>query len=281
MQRAVVDGVGLEYEVRGVGDPVVFVHAGVFADWFAPLLAQPSLAERHTLVAYHRLGYGSSDRPVGPTSIADQAAHCRMLMEHLGLERAHVVGHSSGANIAMQLALDAPASVRSLVLMEPAVIDVPGAREFAESYLGPVMRHYAAGEKAEAVDAFMRAVAGPSYRAAMDRALPPGYFARAEADADTFFETELPSSRAWDFAWEDAERITHPVLVVLGEQSDTVTPVFRRRHERLLSCLPRAEAFELPGTTHLLHVQNPQDMARGLAEFFGRHRNENLKLPRA
>jgi hypothetical protein len=41
--------------------------------------------------------------------------------------------------------------------MEPAVMDVPGAREFAESYMGLVMRHYSGGAKAQAVDAFMRA----------------------------------------------------------------------------------------------------------------------------
>jgi pimeloyl-ACP methyl ester carboxylesterase len=94
-----------------------------------------------------------------------------------------VVGHSSGANIALQLALDATGSVRSLTLMEPAVMDVPGAREFAESYIDPVMRHYSAGAKAQAVDAFMRAVAGPRYRAVMERALPPSYFTRVVADA--------------------------------------------------------------------------------------------------
>jgi pimeloyl-ACP methyl ester carboxylesterase len=275
MQRAALDGVVLEYEVRGSGEPVLLVHAGAFADWFAPLLAEPSLAQQHALINYHRVGYGGSARPDGPISIADQATHSRMLMAHLGVERAHVVGHSSGANIALQLALDAPGSVRSLTLMEPAVMDVPGAREFAESYMDPVIRHSSAGAKAQAVDAFMRAVAGPRYRAAMDRALPPGHFARAVADADTFFGTELPALRRWSFRWEDAQRVPHPVLVVLGGESDAVSPVFRQRYERLLSRLPRAEPFVLPGTTHLLHLQNPGDMADGLARFFARHSMHN------
>jgi len=55
MDRARLDGVELEYEVRGVGDPVVLVHAGVFADWHGPLLEQPVLAGRHRIVNYHRV----------------------------------------------------------------------------------------------------------------------------------------------------------------------------------------------------------------------------------
>jgi pimeloyl-ACP methyl ester carboxylesterase len=56
--------------------------------------------------------------------IAQQAAQCRSLMRHLGVERAHVVGHSSSAHMALQLALDSPEAVQSLGLLEPAL---PGA----------------------------------------------------------------------------------------------------------------------------------------------------------
>ena len=45
LRRARVDGVELEYEVLGAGDPVVLIHAGVCADWFAPLLTQPALRD--------------------------------------------------------------------------------------------------------------------------------------------------------------------------------------------------------------------------------------------
>jgi hypothetical protein len=86
MQRAALDGVVLEYEVRGSGEPVLLVHAGAFAYWFAPLLAEPSLAQQYALINYHRVSYGGSARPDGPISIADQATHCRMLMGHLGVE---------------------------------------------------------------------------------------------------------------------------------------------------------------------------------------------------
>src|SRR5262249_43520222 len=108
LKRAQLEDVELEYEIGGAsgGEPVLLIHAGVLADWFVPLMTQPDLAERYQLIRYHRIGYAGSSRPPGPVSIQEQAAHARKLLEHLGIQRAHIVGHSSSADIALQLALD-------------------------------------------------------------------------------------------------------------------------------------------------------------------------------
>jgi 3-oxoadipate enol-lactonase len=50
-----------------------------------------------------------------------------------------------------------------------------------------------------------------------------------------------------------------------------VSPIWTARQQLLLSSLPNAEGYVLPGTTHLLHVQNPRGMAEALAAFFARH----------
>jgi pimeloyl-ACP methyl ester carboxylesterase len=266
LDRVAVDrGVELEYEVRGAGEPVVLIHAGVCADWFLPLLAEPALADRHRLVRYHRVGYAGSSRVAGPVSIAQQAGHCRALLRHLGIGRAHVVGHSSSANMAMQLALDAPEAVQTLALLEPALLAVPTG-----PYGPAAMERYLAGDKAGAVDTWMRGLCGPSYLEVVRRMLP-GAFEQAVADADTFFAQELPAVRGWSFGEEDAHRVTQPALAVLGARTREVTPVFDQRHELLLAWLPDVEPFVLPGATHLLHVQNPGGMAEGLAAFFARH----------
>ncbi|HSF03273.1 MAG TPA: hypothetical protein VLA62_09690, partial [Solirubrobacterales bacterium] len=46
MSRVNVDGLELEYESRGSGEPVVLIHAGIFADWFKPLLEEAALTGR-------------------------------------------------------------------------------------------------------------------------------------------------------------------------------------------------------------------------------------------
>jgi pimeloyl-ACP methyl ester carboxylesterase len=277
MNRARVDGVELEYEIRGSGEPVVLIHAGVFGDWFKPLLEEPALTNRSRLVRYHRVGYAGSGRVVGPVTVAEQAAHLRALMRHLGIERAHIVGHSSSGSIALQLALDAPHGVHSLALLEPALLGVPSGPQVAREVLAPALERYGAGDRVGAVDFFLRGVAGPDYRAVLEKAVP-GAFDQAVADADTFFGQELPALRQWSFTREEARRIAQPVLAVLGARSDEVRPasggasrVFRERQERLLDWLPNAEPFILPDATHLLQLENPRGMAEGLAAFFTRH----------
>ena len=65
MSRASVEGLKLEYAARGGGEPVVFVHAGIFADWFRPLLDEPALTDRYRVLSYHRVGYAGSSRVAG------------------------------------------------------------------------------------------------------------------------------------------------------------------------------------------------------------------------
>ncbi|MGH2586641.1 MAG: alpha/beta fold hydrolase [Dehalococcoidia bacterium] len=180
MERATIDGVTLEYEIRGAGEPVVLLHGSHVAETFAPLLEKPDLAERFRLIRYHRRGFAGSTHSEGPVSIAQQAADCRALLRALGIERAHVAGHSYGGAIALQLALDAPEMVHSLALLEPAVTAVPSAEQFMAG-MTLVGQMYAAGDKAGAVDAFLQAVCGPEYRAVLDRALP-GAMEQAAAD---------------------------------------------------------------------------------------------------
>ena len=273
MSRASLDGVELEYEVRGGGEPVVLVHAGVFAGWYRPLLDEPALAGRYRLVTYHRIGYAGSSRASGSVSIAQQAAHLSALMRHLGIHRAHLVGHSSGGNIILQLAVDAPDMVASLAVLEPALAVEPSGSErllSTRAFMAPVMERYRAGDRAGAVDGFMRGVTGADYRTALDKVLPEA-FGEAVASADTFFGQELPAIQQWSFRREEARRIIQPVLAVIGEKSREQSPIWNARQEMLLTWLPNAEAFVLPGATHLLYLENPRAMAEGLAAFFSRH----------
>lgn len=270
MQRVTVDGVELAYELRGSGEPVVLIHWGVSATWAEPLLEEPALADHYRLLSYHRAGFGRSSPIGGPVTMADHAEHCRLLMAHLGIERAHVVGHSSSVAVALQLALDTPDAVHTLVSMDAARPAPPTETQaaFVREFVEPAVARYRAGDEEGAVETFFRGVFGPDYRDPLERGLP-GAFDQAVSDADAFFVQELPALwQRWSFTEADAQRITQPVLAVVGEQSALTFP---ERRDLLLSWLPNAEPFELPGATHLLHVEKPREMAEALATFFVRH----------
>ncbi len=271
MQRASVNETELAFEVRGSGEPVVLVHSGIVADAFVPLLNQPALTEHYRLLNYHRRGYGSSARASGPVSIAQQAEDCHALMQHLGIERAHVVGHSFGGAIALQLALDAPEAVHSLALLEPtipAAFADPAVAQYFMETVGKAFAQYGAGDKAGAVDTWARGAFGPEYRSVLDRVLP-GAFEQAVTDADTLFQVEAPTLQQWSFTPAEAQRITQPVLSMYHE--DTIWPGFQKIHELLLAWLPQTETFVLPNATHLLQIMNPRGVAEALASFFARH----------
>ena len=269
LQRATVNGVDLEYELCGAGEPVVLIHWGVGTVWAEPLLDQPALAGRHRLLSYHRAGFACSTRLAGPVTIATHAAHCHLLMRELGITRAHIVGHSSSVPVALQLALDTPEAVHTLTLLEAAQPAPPTdtQQRFGKDVAQAAARRYRAGDPAGAVDNFFRGVFGPGYRPALDHGLP-GAFEQAVADAGTFFTQEIPALQQWPFTEDDARRIQQPALAVLGTASP---PIFAERQELLLQWLPNAEPLELPGLTHLLHGQNPTAVAEGLAGFFARH----------
>jgi pimeloyl-ACP methyl ester carboxylesterase len=260
--------VHLEFQERGSGEPVLLIHAALLADWFRPLLAQTGLSEGYRLVSYHRVGFAGSSRSAGQLSIADQAAHTRMLLQHLGIPRAHVVGHSSGGCIALQLALDAPDFVQSLALLEPVVASGPVADEFMRTAVGPAFGRYAAGDHAGAADLFLQAVGGPEYRTIVERRLGASALEQVQADVDAFFQVEGRSVVAWQFGATDAARVQQRVLLVVGGNSH---PSYHEGHQRLLEWLPRVEGLVVPGANHLLPLQQPQRVAESLAGFFARH----------
>jgi pimeloyl-ACP methyl ester carboxylesterase len=247
----------------------VLIHGSFVADGLRPLLAEPSLTEQCQVFLYHRRGFAASTHLDAPISMAQQAADCRAFLEHLGIQRAHFVGHSYGGNIALQLALDSPDLVNSIALLEPALFFVPSTPRLMES-LASTFPVYEAGDKAGAIDGCLQAALGAGYREVLDRALP-GAFAQAATDADTFFQFELPALQQWSFTQADASRITQPVLSVIGSESHKLWKGRTEVHELVQAWWPQAETFSLQGAAHALQIENPTGMAKGLTAFFARH----------
>ena len=267
LQPTQINGVNLGVFDSGSGEPVVFVHGAMGDECFA-VLGEPALTERFRLIHYHRRGYGTSGDTGLPISMSQEAADCRAVLQHLGIEQAHVVGQSAGGRVVLQLALDFPDTVHTLALLEPALPAVLSNSRKLVSVMQEALFLHDSGDKAGATDTFTQEAAGENYRAIFDQTLPAGWFERLVADMDTFFRHRPPEGLSWAFTREDAERIAQPVLNMRGISTRSYC---REVHETLAAWLPQAENVVLPNATHAMLQTNPGGAAQSLADFFARH----------
>jgi pimeloyl-ACP methyl ester carboxylesterase len=254
---------GLDYDERGAGEAVCLVHAGIFSAWFAPLFAQPAL-DSFRVIRPIRPGYGASPAPSEPASLAAHARRCGELLHKLGVTRAHWVGHSSSCCIGLQLALDDPGLVASLILFEPAKPSGPQRDAAASSYVGPAVAAAAQGEVASAFEVFTRGVGGDRYQQVLRARLGDDGLAEAEHESAYFFADELPALAAWTFGPAEAARVTTPALLLCGAQS---RPWFRENAAILAGMLPDARTQTLPGLDHLAPLTNPAELAATIVAF--------------
>jgi len=247
----------------------VLLISPVIADGFLPLLAEPALADRYQLIRYHKRGWVGSTRTPPPVSVADHAADAAALLDHLGLRSVHIAGHSSGAAVAAQLALDHPEYVHTLMLLEPSLISVPSLEAFFKQ-VEPAFEAYASGDHAGALATFMSVVSGleSTRAAALLEERIPGAVAQAIRDADTFFGVELPALTEWTFGAEEAGRVSRPVLSVVGSETQ---PVWLETAEFLRSSLPHVEESRIDRVGHLLHIQRSEPVAQAMAKFLARN----------
>jgi pimeloyl-ACP methyl ester carboxylesterase len=277
--RAEVRGVELEYQVRGSGAPVVLLHGGLLADENTPLLNEPTLTDQYRVINYHRRGFAGSSHPDGKAQISDQVADCIALLDQLGVEKAHVVGHSLGGTIAIQLALDAPERVHTLALMEPAVMAAfakaqaspeeaaASQQQFMEG-MQKVNEIYETGDRRGALMAFLETRAGGAFRGVLNWLTTTGEFDQAVQDADTFLQIEMPAAYRWNFTPDDARRVKQPVLSILGAHSPERA---QKVNEILTKWIPQTETATLPNAEHALPLMDPPGIANALSAWFARH----------
>lgn len=271
VKTAAVNGATLAYVEAGSGDPLVLVHGGLQDHrMWAPLLE--TLSRRHRVIAYSRRNHfpNAVSLDGAPDNAADiHGDDVAALISALGLTRAHVVGHSSGAHAALFLAANHPQLVRSLVLNEPPaaglLLVAPGGdevlKEFATRF-APAWEAFRTGELASAMRLFADAVGGPG---TYDRR--PESVRRMMMDNAAAHQAESRSARRATFTCDMAARITAPTLLTNGERSP---PFFHRITEQLERCLPNEERVIVPGASHTVPGEQPDAFARAVLAFLAK-----------
>lgn len=241
------DGCRLYHELHGprgerpgAGSPLILLEGlgGDIPGWRRNI---PRLSERRTVLAYDFRGNGRSDAPDRPMTMATFVEDTLALLEHLGMDRAHVYGQSFGGMVAQEIALLHPARVRSLVLACTHGGQDRMVRPGPESNVPkdqPYLSLYSPGFAAEHPEHVREDLEVGR------RNPPPPHAGRRQWEA----------MRAWS-SWDRLGRIASPTLVLHGTE-DRIVPVANARE--LASRIPGARLVLLEGAGHLYHSEQPE-----------------------
>lgn len=265
-----VNGVDLAYVEQGRGEPVVLIH-GFLHDYRSWSSQMDALGKRYRVIAYSkRYRYPFGPPPEGAvTNSAADIEDLAGLIKTLKLGRAHLVGHSGGARLAMLFARAHPEMIRSLILGEgpppaPPAEDASSRASSPPPFAVKAREAYERGDTEGAIRIFAEGVLGPDHRLLKSPSLLEGPL----ANAWQLGTPRGPDSSLPPFTCDDARRIQLPILLVEGELSP---PRARANVESWRKCTLSTEHAVLAQSSHGLQMENPTGFSEIVLAFLMRH----------
>jgi len=267
-----INGLETHYKVLGRGEPVLVLLHGFSSSVFSWRDVMEPLAEMGTVIAFDRPPYGLTERPLrgewtgtDPYSSDGQVEQTLGLLDELGVERAVLVGNSSGGSISMLTALRYPERVQALVLVDAAVyvggppswlrplLGIPQVRRLGPLLLRLLPRfgdrllrsawHDPEKITPEVIAGYRKPLRAPNW----DRALWESNLASRPLQ----LETQL-------------DQIQIPTLVITGDD-DRWVPT--EQSIRLASELPNAQLVVIPACGHLPQEECPKAFLEAVTAF--------------
>jgi len=260
----------LEYALHtAAGEPLLMLHGSPMAAMMGPLIHAPELQERYQIISYRRQGHEGSPCPNTPIAMHQLVADGMALLEALNIPRVHLLGYSFGAGIAMQWALEDAQSVHSLSLLEPPLMNwVPTGRTYFEA-MASLQSLYFQGEREQARALMFQGALGPDYMSILGaHDLDGCAFESVLTDLEVLFKTELPAVKSWSLDELAFKNVKAPVLIAQGLET---APFWAEGQGLLKRLLPAATELLIPHAGHAMPLQNPKQLARGIAEFLASH----------
>jgi pimeloyl-ACP methyl ester carboxylesterase len=225
-----VNGLHMYYEVYGEGLPLVLLHGGVMTIDLDFAMLIPTLADRHMVVAVEMQGHGHTADTGRPITLPALASDVVGLLDHLGIDRADVVGHSLGGDVALAMAIGHPDRVRRIVPISVTVRpdgmhgELTNPDLHATSTRMPTPQDFA-----DMSEAYKRSSPHPDH-------------------FDDFMATLAGVVNSME-GWSDEQLagITAPTLLMIGDHDFTTV----EHGALMLELIPGSQLAVLPRTTHM------------------------------
>ena len=260
------DATRLYFEETGTGSPILFVHefAADYASW------EPQLryfARSHRCIAYSARGYTPSEVPAADAFTYEHFRDDALaVLDHLGIEAAHLVGLSMGAYSSLQVGLHRPERVLSLTLAGIGTGSEPAHMEAFRDSAQRNARDFETLGSPEVAKAYGRSPNRIPFKVKDPRGFQEFVDALSRHDAQGSAHTQrgFQGNRPSLYALEDQIRkLSLPVLIICGDEDDAcIQPsLFLKQH------IPASGLAMFPKTGHILNLEEPALFNETLARF--------------
>lgn len=256
-QTVQVDGKQLRYLKRGEGgDALLLIHGfgGDFNNW---LFNHEALAGSRAVYALDLPGHGASTKDTGAASLDDLAGAVIGFMDAVGIESAHLVGHSMGGGVALAVTRRAPEKVKSLTLIASAGL--------GSEINGAYIDGFIAGNTRNALKPLLAQLfsdAGLVTRQLIDDMLKYKRLEGVDAALAKLGAGLFGGGRQSELLAGVAESSGKPVLVIWGE-NDQIIPAAHA------SAVPSAKVKVLPGQGHMVQMESASEVNKLITDFIG------------
>jgi 3-oxoadipate enol-lactonase len=261
--------IDLEYNVQGQGEPLILImgFAGDARSWGRPFVE--SLSRDFQVVTFSNRGCGLSTDTGGAVTCRLMADDTVLLIERLGLDRAHVFGISMGGSIAQELAIDYPERVRRVVLASTScgVQGAPPPQDVVQ-----VMSQVASADGLGAARTFLRLCVSETFASTEAEFLEE--IARTVRPMPDLAARQLAAVRSFD-SYDRLPRLLADTLILHGSEDRITLP---GNSETLVGRIPNAQLMRLEGAGHMFVWERPDEAARVIGDFLNSGLRRHLQL---
>jgi pimeloyl-ACP methyl ester carboxylesterase len=265
MQQVDVDGLTINYDVQGEGEPLLLIPY-LSADHACYAFQLPAYTKHFSCIALDLPGSGDSDKPAGPYSTELYADQVAAFLGAIGVNAAHVAGVSLGAAVGMHLAARHPDRVRSLSLHS--------AWDISDLYLKTIVELW------RTVAPTLPTVADTVIQAIFPLCFTPEMYVRRPEFADTLanFVRSRPAQPLDAFLAQTEAAMAHdasavlgkigvPTLITVGARDLVCSPRFA---ERINNRIDRSELVVFEHLSHGALHEDPETFNRATLDFLVR-----------
>lgn len=260
MPKAFINGVNIHYNIDGDGEPLCLIQGltGGRKHWFFQMR---SFKKHYRVVTFDNRGAGSADKPGELYNIRTMANDTIGLMDHLKIDRAHILGMSLGSLIAQEVAINYPDRIMKLILVAAIVVGegmreiTEGMREalgLAEGYSEEETRN--AMNNIDVMECFTKLTALSFNKRLYRMMIIPLSKRHAKKIGHEGLMGQLHASSTCE-TLDKLQTIKAPTLVLTGAEDKVVSP---HSSDVIADRIPNAKLVKVEGGSHAFYIEKPR-----------------------